>query len=128
MTQIATTPAATEAPKLTLFTVMSPWHARDPDEGTFEENVWAVDGADARRKLTESMADSKDSFETDEERDDWVKRHLTACSGLMVTSQAIDTVKSDLRELLSGPESGFNAAAKADYDAIMAILAKRMKV
>lgn len=124
MTQTAT--ALPGASTLKLFTVMSPWHPRDPDQGTFEENVWAETAEEAERELAGRMADSSDGCAEDEDRDTWIKEHLEACQHLMVTIEALDSVKSAVRELLAGPAGNFDEAAKADMDAILAILRKRM--
>jgi hypothetical protein len=44
---------------------------------------------------------------------------------MMVVLPVSETLKGDIQELLEGPEGQFDAAAKADFETIMAILAKR---
>lgn len=111
--------------ELKLFVVMSPWHARDYELGTFEEKVWATDEEDARRELAMRMAESEDSgCQTSEEEAQWVEEHLESCESLMVVSEVAISIAEDVRELIAGPEAEMEAAAKADYEAIMATLAK----
>lgn len=117
--------ASKESPKLKLYVVMSPWHNRDPEMGTFEEKVWARNEDDACRELAVRMAQCGDSgCETEEETSKWVEDHLEACQDLMEVVQVSYTVTDDIGELVKGPSGQLDAAGQADYDAIMSILSK----
>lgn len=120
-----TTAANDSRRQLKLYMVMSPWHPRDPELGTFEEKVWATDEDDAQRELAMRMAECEDSgCHTEEEESEWVEEHLEACEFQMVVSDVAISIGDDVRELIAGPEGDMDAAAKADYEAIMATLAK----
>lgn len=121
--------APVAAAALQLFCVMSPWHNQDPEQGTFEEKVWAEDDEAAKRELAVCMAACADSgCKTDQERAGWVEDHLLNTGHLMVALPVIETVRSDLLDLLRGPTEETNEAVKADLEAILAILGKRCKV
>lgn len=107
---------------------MSPWHNRDPEQGTYEAKVWAVDEDDAKYQLASLMADDNDSgCESDEEREEWAKAHVDNTGHLMVVLPVIETVKDDLLELLRGPTGDADESVNADLAAILAILGKRCK-
>lgn len=114
-----------ESPKLRLFVVMSPWHDNDSELGTFEEKVWALNEEDACREIAVRMAECEEGgCDPDEDVAEWVENHLDACEKLMEVLEVSCTVTDDISELIKGPSGQLDAAGKADYDAIMAILSK----
>lgn len=110
---------------LKLFSVMSPWHRRDSEQGTFEELVWAASTDAAYDELVARMAACDDSgCETDEERAKWIEEHTEACGNLMVALPVAETVKDELRQLLAGPEGVLTDGAAADLAQILKVLGK----
>lgn len=109
---------------LELYTVMSPWHPDDSEQGTYEASVWAASHEQAERELAALMADSSDGCPEGEDIEQWIEEHLEACRHLMVTTRAIDAIQTTLLELLSGPAGGATPEVKADLTTIMSMLTK----
>lgn len=118
-------PLSQASPALTLYSVMSPWHPQDAEQGTFEETVWAASPEEAERELACRMACSSSGCSEGESTDGWIEDHLASCQHLMVTIPVVPRLQSTLIALLSGPEGNFDGTADADLQAIMAILKKR---
>lgn len=113
---------------LRLLSVMSPWHVRNAEQGTFEELVWATDDDDAKRALATRMAQCGDSAgDTDDEVAQWVDAHLDSTAHLMVVRDVSESLLSEIRELVSGPDGCLSTQAQEDYRAITTTLAKHLR-
>lgn len=123
MSQSATIQSESALP-LELYTVMSPWHPDDSEQGTYEASVWAASHEQAERELAALMADSSDGCPEGEDIEQWIKEHLESCRHLMVTTRAIDAIQTTLLDLLTGPGGSPTPEVKADLATIMAMLTK----
>jgi hypothetical protein len=108
----------------TLFSVTLPWHARDPEQGTYASTVWAPDDGDAGMKVALEMADSRCSgANTEEEKREWAVRLLEQADlSQVVVLRVEDTIRHDLRELIAGPSGVFGAAEKERLDQVLELL------
>jgi len=108
-------------PRLKLFSVMIPWHSEQSELGTYEDSVWAETDDEAELAIARMMADSRDSeCETDEEREAFAKQLVD--NGLSVILAVEDTIQSDLRRLLSGPDNNFGPDEKQAFEKILSML------
>ncbi|CAB5514385.1 hypothetical protein LMG26857_03444 [Achromobacter anxifer] len=108
-------------PRLKLFSVMIPWHSAQSELGTYEDSVWAETPDEAELAIAGMMADSGDSgCETDAEREAFAKQLVD--NGLSVILAVEDTIQSDLRRLLSGPDDNFGPNEKQAFEKILSML------
>lgn len=119
-------PSASMPVLRTLFCVMIPWNSNNSEEGTYETNVWATNYDEAGRQVAYEMAEHPDSgCETEAERETFAKNLID--SGLSVITEVSAKVKSDVHELLAGPNGDLKGQAKEDYETIVALLAKHQQ-
>lgn len=109
---------------LTLFSVTLPWHARDPEQGTYATSVWAADDGDAAMQVALEMADSTCvEASTEEEKREWATRLLEAADlSQVVVLRVEDTIRQDLRDLIAGPSGVFGAEEKERLDQVLELL------
>lgn len=111
----------TAAPALKLYSVMIPWHSEQSEQGTYEDSVWALTPEEAELEVARMMADSNDSgCDTEEEKEAFASQLVD--SNLSVILAVQDTIQSDLKRLLSGPDSNFGPDEKQAFEKILSML------
>lgn len=109
---------------LRLFSVTLPWNPSDEEEGDYANKTWAVDEGAAVRNIAVEMSEhSQSGCETQEERDRFVASLIEA-AGPYAADSFGDRILNDVYELLKGTDDAISQAAKADYDAVAAIMVK----
>lgn len=120
---ISAPPPKAPRKKLELFTVTIAWNPNDSSCGTFTESAWARDHDSAARKVASVAANHENAyFETEAGRKRFIQ-HAVSDSNTVVMAVA-PTVAANVHALLSGPKGNMNKSAQADFDTIMALLAK----
>lgn len=104
-----------QAGPLELFNVTLDWEQGDDEQGDYATATWALDEDDAIRQVAEEMADSGEvHHETDADRTAYIQR-VIAGAGPYAAERVIDTIRSDLGNLLAERPDAL-AAIKAILD------------
>jgi hypothetical protein len=112
------------APPLQLYRVTLDWATDDDEQGDYCILVWATDDADAIRAVAVEMADSGEIvFDSKAERAAFIAERIDD-AGVYAAERVADGLASTIHDLLAGPLRQMSAAAQADYDTILRLLAR----
>ncbi|QDL56433.1 hypothetical protein [Rhodoferax aquaticus] len=115
--------------QLRLYSVTLPWHPRDPEYGTYESTAWATGPDEAKALVAQEMAEkSYSGCETDAERKAWAEDLVFNTSSQSYVAPVTDQLQASLQELMAGPEGNLDSQAKEDYEAILRLLSKHVKL
>lgn len=112
------------APRLDLFAVTLDWNTNNREEGDYANSVWAENDEAAVRLIAEEMSFTASACtQTKKARAAFVEAAIESAS-VYAAVRIADTALNDVERLIAGPNAEMSDEAKADLEAVRAIMKK----